>query len=89
MTVAEVPGQPRERRGIVDAHLKERLGFRDNFHEAAVVKQQRVVGAQPHRLGEVELDAGAFHAKEKSALRLALRKRQDKRVDHLAGLAVG
>ena len=32
VTVAEVPGQSRERYGIFDAHFEKRLGFCDDFH---------------------------------------------------------
>jgi hypothetical protein len=89
VTVAEVPRQSRERRGIVDAHFEERFGFRDDFHNAAFVEQQRVVGAKSHGLEKIKFDAGAFHAEQKSALRLALRERKYERVDDTAGLAIG
>jgi hypothetical protein len=89
VTVAEVPRQSRERRGIVDAHFEEPFSFRDDFHNAAIVEQQRVVGAKSHGLAKIKFDAGAFHAEQKSALRLALRERKYERVDDTAGLAIG
>lgn len=89
VTVAEVPRQSCQRRGIVDAHFEQSFGFRDDLHDAAVIKQQRVVGAKTYRLRKIEFDAGAFHAEEKSALRLALRKWKNERVDHAARLAFG
>ena len=89
MAVAEMPRETGQRRGIGGARLEQRFGFRHHFDEAAVIEQQNVVVAQPHRLGEVELDAGAFYAEEETALRLALRERKNERVDDAAGLAFG
>ena len=74
VTVAKVPGQPRERHGIFDAHFEERFGFRNDLHNAAIVEQQRVVGAKAHGFRKIEFDTRAFDAEEKAALRLALRK---------------
>ena len=81
MTVAEMPGEPRQRRQIGGARLDQRLGLRHDLDQPAVVEHQRVVGAQPHRLGEIELDAGALDAEQEALLRLALRMGQDERVD--------
>lgn len=89
MTVAEVPRQSRQRRGIFDAHFEERFGFRDDLYNAAIVKQQRVVSAKAHGFRKIKFDASAFHTEEKSALRLALRERKNERVDDAAGLAIG
>ena len=80
MAVAEMPGEPRQRRQIGGARLDQRLGLRHHLDQPAIVEQQRVVGAQPHRLGEIELDAGAFDAEQEALLRLALRMRKDQRV---------
>ena len=73
VTVAEMPGQPRQRRKVGGARLDQRLGLGHHLDQAAVVEHQRVVGAKPHRLGEIELDAGAFDAEQEALLRLALR----------------
>ena len=81
MAVAEVPREPGERRQIGGPRLDQRLGLRHDLDEAAVVEHQRVVGAQPHRLGEVDLNADAFGAEQESLLRLTLGMRQNKRVD--------
>ena len=81
MAVAEVPSEPGERRQIGGPRLDQRLGFRHDLDEPAVVEHQRVVCAQPHRLGEVDFDAGAFDAEQESLLRLTLGMRQNKRVD--------
>ena len=58
---------------IVGAHLDQRLGLGHDLDQPAVVEHQRVVGAKPHRLGEIELDAGAFDPEQEALLRLALR----------------
>jgi hypothetical protein len=81
MAVAEVPGEPGERRQIGSARLDQRLGLGHDLHQTAVIEHQCVVGAQPHQLGEVELDASAFDAEQKALLRLTLGMRQDERVD--------
>ncbi len=89
MAVAEVPGEPRQRRRIGRSHLEQWFGFRHDLDETTVVEQQNVVVAQPHRLGEIEFDAGTFHAEEKSALGRALRAGENKRVDDAARLTIG
>jgi hypothetical protein len=89
VAVAEVPRQSRERHGIFDAHFEERFGFRDDLHKAAIVEQQCVVGAKAHGFRKIKFDARAFHAEEKSALRLSLRECQNERVDDAAGFAFG
>ena len=71
------------------ANLDQRLGFGHDLDQFAVVEHQRIVGAQPHRFGEIELDAGAFDAEHEALLRLALRIGQDQRVDDGAALAFG
>jgi hypothetical protein len=68
VTVAEVPRQSRERRGVVNTHFEKRFGFCDDFYNAAIVEQQRVVGAKAHGLRKIKFHASAFHAEEKTAL---------------------
>ena len=80
VAVAEVPGQSRERDGIVDAHFEQRLRFRDDLNQITVVEQKRVVGAQTHRFRKIQFDAGAFDTEDKTALRQALRIGKDQRV---------
>jgi hypothetical protein len=79
--VPEMPGQPGERGKVGGARLDQRLGLGHHLDRVAVVKQQRIISAQPDRLGEVKLDAGAFDAEHKPLVRLTLRVRQDQRVD--------
>ena len=57
MAVAEMPGKPRERGQVRRARLEQRLGRRHHFDEAAVVEQKHVVGAQPRRMREIDLEA--------------------------------
>ena len=89
VTVAEMPGEPRQRRQVGRARLDQRLGLGHHLDQPAVVEHQRVVGAKPHRLGEIELDAGALDAEQEALLRLALRVRQDQRVGDRRVLALG
>jgi hypothetical protein len=89
MAVAEMPRQPGQRRQIGGTRLDQRLGLSHDLDETAVVEHQRVVGAQPHRLGEIELDAGASYAEQKSLLRLTLGMRQNEGVDGGRALPLG
>ena len=89
MAVAEMPGEPRQRRKVGGARLDQRLGLGHHLDQRAVVQHQRVVGAQPHRLGEVELDAGSLGAEQEALVRLALREVQQQRVDHRTAVTVG
>lgn len=79
--VAEMPGKPRQPRQIGRPRLHQWLRLGDDFNVSAGVEQQRVVSAQPHRFGEIELHAGAFDPEQKALLRLPLRMRQDQRID--------
>ena len=81
VVVAEVPGKARKRHRVLDAQLEQRLGFRHHFDEIAVVKQERVVGAQADWPLEIELDAGAAGAEHETALGRSLRVGQNQRVD--------
>ncbi len=80
MTIAEMPGKSSESRQVDGTRLDQRLGFRDDLDEPTIVEHQRVVGAEPHRLREVELDASAFDPEQKTLLRLTLSMRQNERV---------
>jgi hypothetical protein len=82
VAVAQMPGQPGERGKIGRARLDQRLGLGHHLDNGTVVQQQRIIGAQPNWLGEVEFDTGAFDAKHKALVCLALRVRQDQRVEH-------
>jgi len=81
VTIPQMPGEPRERRQIGGADLDQRLRLGHDLDEAAIIEHQRVVGAKPDRLGQIELHAGAFDAEQKPLLRLPLCVRQDQRID--------
>jgi len=85
MPVAEMPGEPRQRRKVGGAGLDQRFGLSDDLDQRAVIEHQRVIGAKPHVFGEIELDAGPFHAEREALLRLPLRMREDQRVDDGSG----
>jgi len=85
MPVAEMPGEPRQRRKVGGARLDQRFGLSDDLDQRAVIEHQRVIGAKPYVFGEIELDAGAFDAEREALLRLPLRMRQDQRVDDGSG----
>ena len=89
MPVAEVPGQPRERGKIGRARLDQWFGFRHHLDQAAVIQHQRVVGAQPHRVGKVKLDAGPLDAKHEAFLCLPLCEWKNERVEDGGSLPLG
>ena len=80
MPVAEMPGEPRQRRQIGGARLDQRLGLGHDLDQPAVVQHQRIVGAQPHGFGKIEFDAGALDPEQKALLRLALGVGEDQRI---------
>ena len=84
-----MPGQPSKCCKVHSARLDQRLGLGHHLDHGAVVEQQRVIGAKPHRFGEVELDAGAFDAEHEALARLALRVGQDQRVEDGGALPLG
>ena len=84
MAVAEMPGEPRQRGHVGGARLDQRLGRGHDLDQRAVVEQQRIVGAQPHRLCEIDLEAAAFDAGRRSLLRAALGVIENDGVDDAA-----
>lgn len=80
--VAQMPGEPRQRRQIGGAHLDQRLGFGHHLDQRAIIEQERVVGAQPHRLGEIKFHASAFDSEHEALVSLALRIGKDQRVEN-------
>ena len=81
VTVAEMPGEPGEPWKIGSAHLNQRFRLRDDLNQPTFVQHQRIVGAKPHRLGEIEFHASALNAEQEALLSLALGVRQDQRVN--------
>ncbi len=82
MAVAEVPGEPRQRGHIGGARLDQRLRRRHHFDACAIVKQQQIVGAQPHRAMQVNVDRRALDAGHGRLPGAALRIVKDHGIDH-------
>lgn len=83
VTVAECPGEARERRRISQPRLDQRLGCGDDLHHAPVVEQERIVCPQRRRLLESELDAGALAGEDEALLPAALLEIEDERIGGL------
>lgn len=82
MTVAEMPGQPRERGDIGGARLDQRLGCRDDLDQRAILEQQEIVGAQPHDAMQLDFDRIAFDARNGHMTGAALGIIEDHGVSH-------
>lgn len=87
--VAEMPGEPGQRRQIGGARLDQRLGLGHHLDQGAIVEHQCIIGAKPYRLRKVEFDACPFDAEQETLLRLALGKREDERVKGGSNLPLG
>ncbi|HEY1540903.1 MAG TPA: hypothetical protein VGG01_00710 [Xanthobacteraceae bacterium] len=83
--VTELPRDASERRRISNACLDQRFRIRHDVDQAAVIEHQRIVGGERRRLGEIELDAGAFAGEEETLLGLALVETEDERVSGTGG----
>jgi hypothetical protein len=68
VAVPQCPSNARECGKISRAHLQQRLGLRDDFDQAAILEDQRVVGTQPDRRFEIELDEHPTPGKHVSAV---------------------
>jgi len=89
MTVAEMPGEPRQRRHIGGARLDQRLRRRHHFDQTAVVENQQIVGAQPHRRIPVDLQLAAFDGFDCQSPGTALGVVEDHGIARLAIVALG
>ena len=49
VTVAKMPSETRERRNIDRACFNQRLGRGHDFHQIAIVENEKIIGAQPDR----------------------------------------
>lgn len=83
VTVAEGPGEARERRRIGQARLDQRLGRGDDLHHASVIEQERIVGRQRRRLVEGEFDAGPLAGEDEALLPAALLEIENERIGGL------
>jgi hypothetical protein len=89
MAVAEMPGQPRQSSKIGGARLDQWLGLGDNLDDPAILEHKGIVGAQPHGLGEIDLDARSLDPEQETLLHLTLREGKDQRVDDPASFTIG
>ena len=90
MTIAEMPGEPRQRGNVCGARFDQRLGRGHDFHQPAVVKQQQVVGAQARRLMQIDFEGAALDAGDRDFLRaVALGVVEDNRIDQRTVAAFG
>ena len=71
------------------ARLDQRLRRGDDFHQAAVIEQQHIVGAQTRRRVQINLESAAFDAGDGNFLRAALGVIEDHGVDDRPIMAVG
>jgi hypothetical protein len=81
--VAQHPGDARERLQIYGTDLEQRLSLGNDVDETTVLEHERVVGAQPNRSFEIELDARPFHSKYMAAMRAALVECENERISRL------
>lgn len=68
MAVAEMPGEPGKARKIGRPRFDQRLRLGNDLDQVAIVEEQRIISAKANRVGEIELDAGAFDAEQKAFL---------------------
>jgi hypothetical protein len=62
VTIAQMPGDARQRRRVRAANLQELFGRGDDFDDPAVFQRQAVAGAQHDRLRQIEQKGEAAHA---------------------------
>ena len=88
MTIAEMPGKTRQSSQISGARFDQRLRRRDHFHQIAVVENQEIVGAQAHRLMQIDLDGAAVDAGNCRLLGAALRVIEDHGINYRSVVSV-
>ena len=72
VTIAEMPGDPRQRDRVLAADLGERLRRRDHFDDAAVLQRETVAGAQHQSLGQIEQEGEALDAGHRDAAAMTI-----------------
>lgn len=83
MPVAEMPGQPCERRGIAAAHLDEILLGGPHLDEAALLQLEPVTAMQHHRLDQIEQEIEPTIAQHAQAPTVAIVEQQSDGIDAL------
>jgi len=86
MTVAEMPGQTRQTGHVGHPDLDQRLGRRDDLDQAAILKHQQIVGAQPHAAVQSDINRRALDARHGRVTGAARRVIEN---DGVGGLHVG
>jgi hypothetical protein len=81
VTIAKVPGEPRQMDQILATNFPQRLRLDDDFDQASVVEFERVARAQHHRLGKHEPDPGTVYAGQVCCLYAALVGAENHAVD--------
>ncbi len=84
MLIAKQPDEPRRFCEILLADLNERLAVRNDFGNAAVIKEQKVVRAQMRSAWKIKLDARPLAPEHETLLTATVSKFQQQRVGDLA-----
>ena len=71
------------------ARFDQRLGRGDDFHQAAIVEQQKIISVQARRLPQIDLEGAALDAGDRDLLRAALSVIQNHGIDDRPIVAVG
>lgn len=80
MTIADMPGKPRELARADAANLQKRLGRGDDLDKAPILQHQRVAAAQRRRLGEVEQKGEPARRRHRHAAAVAIVKAEHDRI---------
>jgi hypothetical protein len=84
VTIAQMPGDARQRRRVGAANLQELFGRGDYFDNAPVFQRQAVAGAQHDRLRQIEQKGEAAHADHRDPPAVAIVIVEHDRVGRLA-----
>jgi hypothetical protein len=84
VSIAKQPDEPRRFGEILFTDLNERLAVRNDFGNAAVVKEQKVVRAQMRSARKIKLDARPLAPEHETLLTAPVSKFQQQRVGDLA-----
>ena len=84
MSIAQQPDEPRRSGEILLADLDERLAVRNDFGNAAIIKDEKVVRAQMRSAWKIKLDARPLAPEHETLLTATVSKFQQQRVGDLA-----
>jgi hypothetical protein len=83
VTIAEMPGKPRQRGEIMRARLDQRFRLGDHFDQGAVVEHEQVAHAQGDGLVEIELAARSLDSGHRTARGATALEIEDDRIDDM------